>query len=158
MIKMIAIDLDGTLLKDNEKISDYTLSILEKCKEKGIKIVIATARGHSASETIDLINPDFSILDEGSLILDKYKKQLNNDLVICIEKFPAIEWLATSQNISLSEIAAFGDDWNDIEMLKYCGIGIAMENSMPNVKEFANFICGNNNEDGVAKWINENIL
>lgn len=43
-IRLIAIDLDGTLLRDDISVSDYTKRILLKAKEKGIRIVIATGR------------------------------------------------------------------------------------------------------------------
>lgn len=43
-IKLIAIDLDGTLLRDDISISNYTKEILLKAKDKGIRIVIATGR------------------------------------------------------------------------------------------------------------------
>ena len=157
---MIVTDLDGTLLNDNDEISDYTLSTFEKCKEKGIYVVIATARGHSANEIIDLRKPSFSILEDGSLILDSNKNNINNELnaIFIIEKMPAIELLAKALDINLSEIVAFGDGYNDIEMIKNCGIGIAMENADEQIKEYAKFIYGNNNEDGVANWINENII
>ena len=168
MIKMIVMDLDGTLLNDDESISSYTISILEKCKEKGIKIVIATGRSSlSAKEIIDLIKPDFSILNYGSLILDEnnviiyiaaFSLGMPDEIFMYMGKMNAIEILSERQNISLSEIVAFGDGFNDLEMIKYCGTGIAMENAPDTVKMFSKNICGNNNEDGVAKWIEKNIL
>ena len=174
MIKMIVTDLDGTLLNKNEEISKYTISVLEKCKEKGIKIVIATARSKLATEEIiNLIKPDFSILSDGALILNKDDEVINNELYSLdklekiddeymgnyeSKKMNAINILSKSQDISLFEIAAFGDGENDIEMIKKCGIGIAMENSIHAVKRLSKGICGNNSEDGVAKWIKENIL
>jgi len=75
-----------------------------------------------------------------------------------IGKMNAIEIVSKGQNISLSEIAAFGDGFYDIGMIKYCGTGIAMENAPDAVKICSKNICGNNNEDGVAKWIEKNIL
>jgi len=54
-IKMIATDLDGTLFRDDKSVSDRTISALKKCREAGIKVVYATARGKSA-ET--LISPE----------------------------------------------------------------------------------------------------
>ena len=51
-IKMIVLDLDGTLLHDDKTVSEYTISILKKCMEKGIKIIYATARGSSAQKFI----------------------------------------------------------------------------------------------------------
>lgn len=42
--KAIFVDLDRTLLRDDKSLSDYTISILRKCKELGIKVVVASAR------------------------------------------------------------------------------------------------------------------
>ena len=174
MIKMIALDLDGTLLNDDENVSSYTMSILERCKKTGIKIVIATGRSRSeAEEIIDIIKPDFSIVNDGTLILNENNVIIYNKLIsfetldeaideyienIDVGKINAIEIIAKDQNISLSEITAFGDGPNDIKMVKNCGTGIAMENAEHAVKRFSKDICGNNNEDGVAKWIEKNIL
>ena len=68
-------------------------------------------------------------------------------------KEKAIEELCRFMNISTSEIAAFGDDYNDIGMLKLCGRGIAMENAIEEVKNAADEVCETNENDGVAKWI-----
>jgi hydroxymethylpyrimidine pyrophosphatase-like HAD family hydrolase len=174
MIKMIVMDLDGTLLNDDKDVSSYTVSILKKCKETGIKVVIATGRSRlQAEEIIDLIKPDFSILNYGALILNENKDIIYNKLlsletpneiddeyieVINGGKMNAIEIISKDQNIPLSEIAAFGDGLYDIEMIENCGTGIAMENAEQAVKMASKDICGNNNEDGVAKWIERNIL
>ena len=61
-------------------------------------------------------------------------------------------------DIASSEILAFGDDLNDIDMLSYAGIGVAMGNALDEVKAAANYICLSNDEDGVAHWIEEFIL
>ena len=73
-------------------------------------------------------------------------------------KEKAIEALCRHLNIKSSEIAAFGDDFNDIGMLTLCGKGIAMENAIAEVKDAAGEVCASNEKDGVAKWIKENLL
>lgn len=50
MIKLIVMDLDGTLLRNDKSISDYTKNVLNNCRKKGIKVVYATGRGGSATE------------------------------------------------------------------------------------------------------------
>ena len=65
----------------------------------------------------------------------------------------AIQELRSSLNIPQEKIAAFGDDFNDIGMLKFCGRGIAMQNAIAEVKQIADEICASNQEDGVARWI-----
>jgi len=47
-IRMIVTDLDGTLLHENKTVSLHTVSVLKKCREKGIKVAYATGRGASA--------------------------------------------------------------------------------------------------------------
>ena len=70
----------------------------------------------------------------------------------------AIEVLCNHLKITPAQIAAFGDDFNDIGMLKFCGKGIAMENAISEVKQVADITCRSNEEDGVAHWIEENLL
>lgn len=61
-------------------------------------------------------------------------------------------------NIDICDTIAFGDDTNDIDMLKAAGIGVAMGNSVDEVKAIANYVCDTNDNDGVAKWINNFLL
>ena len=61
-------------------------------------------------------------------------------------------------NVSLNEVAAFGDDRNDIEMLRICGIKVAVTNALDEVKAVADYVCGDCDEDGVAKWLEEYVL
>ena len=52
-------------------------------------------------------------------------------------------------------ITAFGDNLNDIIMLKGADVAVAVENSVPQVKEIADVIIGNNNDNSVVKYIQE---
>ena len=73
-------------------------------------------------------------------------------------KEKAIEAMCSYLKIPLSQVLAFGDDFNDIGMLKLCGKGIAMQNAIPEVKDAADEICKSNEEDGVAHWIESFLL
>jgi Cof subfamily protein (haloacid dehalogenase superfamily) len=255
VVKMIIMDLDGTLLNDEKNVSDYTLSILKKCKDMKIKLALATARAEkSAERCVKMVKPDIMILNGGALAINSngnviYKRLLSiktsdgiinecvnykdigfitvetdNDYYVSYknkayhpdyihgkyydfskplsqeaykitaeapnketvtriggkynecnvinfsggnlhrfahkeaEKMLAIEAVSAYENISIDDIAAFGDDYNDIEMIKGCGIGIAMENGVIEIKNVAKYICKSNNEDGAGKWIKENLL
>ena len=72
-------------------------------------------------------------------------------------KEKAIEALSRHLGIPLSQIAGFGDDFNDIGMLKVCGTGIAMDNAIEEVKKAADQVCESNEADGVAKWMEEHL-
>lgn len=73
-------------------------------------------------------------------------------------KVQAIHELAKILNISLNEIVAFGDDKNDIEMLKICGTGVAVANAIPDVKDIADDVTLSNDENGVAEWLEKNVM
>ena len=53
-IKMIVTDLDGTLLKKEKTITEYTSSVFRQCRDIGIKLVCATARPIRAVKMLNL--------------------------------------------------------------------------------------------------------
>ena len=61
-------------------------------------------------------------------------------------------------NIPLDKVAAFGDDLNDLEMLRVCGSGVAVANAVQNVKEAADYVTLSNDQDGVAVWLERNLI
>ena len=73
-------------------------------------------------------------------------------------KIKAVEKIASRYGIQMEEIVAFGDDYNDIDMITGCGIGVAMDNALEEVKGAADEVCDTNDQDGIAKWIEQNIL
>lgn len=74
-----------------------------------------------------------------------------------VNKGKALQILCEKLCISLDETAAFGDSLNDLDIIKAAGIGIAMENAMPEVRVAADYVAGTNDECGVAKFV-EKIL
>lgn len=74
-----------------------------------------------------------------------------------VSKKTAIEVLLNCcyTNISMENIVAFGDNYNDIEMLKAVGLGVAVANAIEEVLQIANKITDTNKNDGVAKTIQE---
>ena len=53
---------------------------------------------------------------------------------------------------------AFGDGANDLKMIRSVGIGVAMSNGIEEVKEAADYIALSNDEEGVARFIEEYVL
>lgn len=72
-----------------------------------------------------------------------------------MSKFAAIEKLRVQLKLEKDEVAAFGDDVNDIEMLTNYPNSVAMGNAVPQVKEIAAFITKTNDEDGIAYAVEE---
>jgi hydroxymethylpyrimidine pyrophosphatase-like HAD family hydrolase len=73
-------------------------------------------------------------------------------------KWNAVKAISEYYQISTDEFAAFGDDYIDLEMLQKCGTGVAVNNAVEEVRSAAEYICGSNDNDGAAKWIEEHIL
>lgn len=75
-----------------------------------------------------------------------------------VNKWTALEYIMKEKNIDRSEVVAIGDNINDKEMIEEAGLGVAMGNSTPAIKEVANVEVGTNNEEGVRetfqKYIN----
>ena len=254
-VKMIVTDLDGTLLRTDKTISEYTKTVFTRCRESGIKTAFATARGGSGERLVPAHLVDGKIRMNGAvakigneIVYDcqipymlarplliacdrrglkivaescdehysihhvnehMYKSRNNahqklvdlsrhtidsekiymtdltaDDEAFIINLLPdelyflmaregngfgmimhrnatkakAIAALADIWGIEKSEMATFGDDLNDIDMLKFAGISVAMGNALDEVKEVSDFVCLHNDEDGVAKWLEENLI
>ena len=253
MKRLILTDLDHTLLRSDGTISEHTLDVIRKCRDKGVLFAIATARYWIGAEKyISLLRPDYEITTDGTLIHSKdsctyscefsvedtnrivselltalpsaevtvaagkdvywnskhiveseklhkaiyceYDKPLTirgNKIVAelpdesiartiaerascklqCYRgenwyaflplgsgKTFAVEALAQSCGIALNDIVAFGDDLNDIDMLKMCGTGVAVRNAVKDVLDIADEVTSSNDEDGVACWLETHIL
>ncbi|OOM74666.1 sugar phosphatase YidA [Clostridium puniceum] len=267
MYKLIALDMDGTLLTTDKKVSERTAASIKEAEAKGVKIVLASGRPllglNKYLEELGLLKGEDYVLSfngglvqntktgkivskvslKGSDLKNIYEisKQLNinihafsakdglitpknskyteyeaeiNGIDINIKDFneiedeediikvmmidpqeildPAIEKLPNEiyekysvfksspfflefthkevdkglglkklgefLGIKKEEIIACGDAGNDLSMIKYAGLGVAMDNAVPEVKEVANYITASNDEDGISKVIEKFIL
>jgi Cof subfamily protein (haloacid dehalogenase superfamily) len=70
--KLIATDLDGTLVRSDETVSEYTREVLERVRAAGIHVVGATGRGPRLTELVrrDIPAADFLVMGGGSRVLD----------------------------------------------------------------------------------------
>jgi len=48
--------------------------------------------------------------------------------------------------------------YSDVDWLSYCVNSVAVANAIDEVKAVANYVCGDCDDDGVAKWLEENVL
>ena len=250
--RMIVTDLDGTLLRDDKTISDFTIGVIKKYQSEGGIFVAATARPvRTAREYMKILNLNAGIFHNGAVIqekgrktggygvknagelaqsilerypfsniaveaedvlyanfdagrlwpgaeyiscktfaqlrgktadkiivevaslseMEKYKALLPDELYIQLSenkigmimnqsatKYHAISFLAERYHISMDDVIAFGDDYNDLEMIEKCGKGIAVSNALEIVKGVADGVCESNQKDGVARWIEGNLL
>jgi hypothetical protein len=75
-----------------------------------------------------------------------------------VNKGTGVKALADSLGINKNEVICIGDAGNDIHMIQYAGLGVAMGNAFSELKKVANYITYTNEEDGVAHVINKFIL
>jgi len=269
MIKLIAADLDGTLLNAKRDLSPETIRVIGKIREKGIRVVLATGRTYAAVRKIySELNLDSPVItNNGGLIFDPptdtvldgspiapelmrrvlnwlderniynqfytkdtvytrhldflsrewavknaklpleqqvriieikdgplpkeldhepfYKmlamsrsKDVLDELQVFINTIPELETTISIENgldilgagiskgyglthlaeflkLDPSEIMAFGDQENDIEMLRYAGVGVAMENAPDHVKVHADWVAPLHHEDGLARFLSD---
>lgn len=87
---------------------------------------------------------------EGRLIVHSPTAYMLDSNNLLAGKHNAIKYLAKKLNFSLDECLICGDNYNDLEMIKIAGMGVAVGNAVPELKEIAKFIAPKNNDDGVA--------
>lgn len=236
-VKLIALDMDGTLLDKNGNISTANRQAIAKAQAKGIHVVFSTGRTimtcrdyaeslrlssylvtvngaeiwHSSGELLErnLIQADlvqwmwelaqkysvyywcvtidhvwrndvptdilahqwlkFGFDTDDDAAREKILQELDtkrNQLEITnssptnievnakgVNKAQGLKSVCRRLGISMDNVMAIGDSLNDLAMIKEAGLGVAMGNAQPLVKETADRITGTNNEDGVAQAI-----
>ena len=248
-VKTIIVDLDRTLLHTDKTLSAYTVKVLDECKKRGIKIMVATARPLRATvQYCERIDFDAMVVSNGARILysnqqtnfgidersavgllnlltrhpglrftletgdraysnlpiEDYETIISDDLVGVARKEGALKILVHLDNAEIlpfvqeqltddlyytiahgyllqimstaatkwngiqamldicgcspEEAAYFGDDQDDVEPIKMCGLGIAVSNGIDEVKAAADYVAESNDCDGVAKFIEHQIL
>jgi Cof subfamily protein (haloacid dehalogenase superfamily) len=70
----------------------------------------------------------------------------------------ALENLSNKLNIKREEIIAIGDNFNDMDMIEYAGLGVAMGNAPDYLKDAADYVTYKNNNEGVVNVLEKFIL
>jgi hydroxymethylpyrimidine pyrophosphatase-like HAD family hydrolase len=60
--------------------------------------------------------------------------------------------------INQSDILAIGDNYNDLDMLQFVGLGVIMENADKALKQMGFYVTASNDADGVAKALERFVL
>ena len=120
---------------------------------KGIVIEEAENKDHlwaAKQELKDVFGDELQVVSSG-----------NNNFEIMVassSKGNAVAYLAKELNVLPEEIMCMGDSENDLSMIKYAGIGVAMGNGLDLVKDAADYITDTNDNSGVAKAIEKFVL
>ena len=75
-----------------------------------------------------------------------------------VSKGEALAFMGERLGIGLEDMVSFGNSENDISMLQATGHSVAVGNAEDHVKTIAKEVCDTNENDGVAKWIEANVL
>lgn len=75
-----------------------------------------------------------------------------------VSKGNAVKALIEKYGIKREELICIGDNENDLSMISFAGLGVAMGNAIPELKDIADYITDTNKNDGVAKVIDKFIL
>ncbi|MCD4711692.1 MAG: Cof-type HAD-IIB family hydrolase [Clostridiales bacterium] len=67
-----------------------------------------------------------------------------------VTKATGIEAIRSHFGIPIEDVIALGDNENDMDMIGYAGVGVAMENATPELKAIANFVTKSNEDDGLV--------
>lgn len=118
--------------------------------------------------------PKFLMLDDGdylAVVEPRVKAALGRDFSVYrsepffleimpkgIDKAQSLERLLMKLGLKREEMIACGDGYNDLSMIKYAGLGVAMENAVLPVRTAADYITASNNEDGVGLVVEKFML
>ncbi len=119
--------------------------------------IIRKLRGIKDIDVLDVAHMSRKIIKDGTdkISMEYYYTEITS---MNVDKWQAVENLASSLGIKKEEIIAIGDNINDAEMVKNAGLGVMMGNSAPYIKEIADVIVADNDNDGVAEAIEKYII
>ena len=104
----------------------------------------------------DILNELYKEISENTDVHSSFSGDLSLEITSKIgNKGKSLEWICHNKGINPNNIIAFGDNFNDIEMIEYAGIGVAMDNSEEIVKQKANYTTLSNEDDGVGKFLKD---
>ena len=139
---------------ENNKISK--ISVCDKDKMV-FKNILRKMKEIEKLDILEVAHMSRKYIENGTEIvpIEFYYTEITNENV---NKWEAIKFLIEKLDIKPEEVMAIGDNMNDKEMLENAGLGIAMGNAAPYIKEFANDVTLDNDNSGVAKAIEKYIL
>ncbi len=109
-------------------------------------------------QVLDRIKPELERRFGGRVHLTKSKPNFLEFLHPEGTKGQALKVLAEQFDCPLEQTIAIGDSWNDIDLLQTAGLGVAMANAVPALKEAADYVTLSNNEEGVKHVFEKYIL
>ena len=150
------------VVKDNVYTREY-------CKECGLDFYETNEPLSTYLEKTSALVTEILVMASPEKVLDLYKEYLaknSPDYTVISSEANFLEFISPKANkgialksycekygINKENVACFGDNYNDIFMIEYAGLGVAVQNGVEELKQKADYVCPSNNDDGVAKTI-----
>lgn len=136
-IKAILVDDLAEMVRRND-----TMKIMAIIKDQALLL--------SLYEELTSRYPELHITRSKPIFLEAMDIEANKGL--------ALQVVAGHFGIRQEEVLAIGDSYNDLDMIRWAGVGVAMANARPEVKEAADYITKSNDEHGVAEALHKFVL
>ena len=139
-------------LSDNEGGNIDFRDALDQAKGKKICMLSLRTTAENAHKILAEYN-ELGLNKKAKMIVAS--KTYADIIPLNMNKYIGLELLLTSLGVEMSNVVSFGDSGNDVEMIEKTGLGIAMGNAIPEVKNVADKIIGNNDSDAIEKTLLE---
>lgn len=145
----VAISAGNKTITNMKQVPSFT-KLLSAPKIEVMKFIAFDSRGHEAFADVK-----DEIAKLGDLVVTSSSSSNIEINAVKAQKGLALLDYAKLKNIKQNEIAAIGDNLNDESMIRAAGVGVAIGNAIPLIKDIAQVTTKNNNEDGVAYILNQ---
>lgn len=136
------------------RIEEANLSSLLSREPEGVEKILVIAGEADLNQLVPLLSQRYG----KKVHLTKSKPHFLEIIESSVNKGIALAALAERFGIAQQDVMAIGDSFNDLEMIQYAGVGVAMGNARPEIKEQADIVTVTNQEDGVAEAIERYVL
>ena len=133
-------------IKEVDHFVDYITFDVNKC--------LMTAPPKDAERYLKMLQEEF----RNTLSIYRSEPYFMEIMPKNIDKAASIDRLLSIIGLKKEDAVCCGDGYNDISMIAYAGIGVAMKNARNEVKAAADFVTGSNEEDGLVQVIDTFIL
>ena len=152
---IMVVDNMYDFIKNSEEMKCIKITI---CDESKIifNSIIKKLKNIKDIEVLDVLHMSRKLIKQGTedVAIEYFFTEITSSEV---DKINAIKNLIKILNIDIKDVIAIGDNINDKKMIEEAGLGICMGQASEKIKEIANIVAEDNNNDGVAKAL-ENII
>lgn len=141
-------DVNNNWIKQESEITGLNAELLQGNLTEVHKILVM-----GSAEEIQTVEP---VLKQAlpHLSIHRSKDEYLEITNSAATKAKAIQFMVQHLGISAEQVIAFGDNFNDLDMLQYAGLSVAMGNAPDAIKQAAKEVTATNNEDGIALVLN----